>query len=50
MIPKEAIKEYKELTKKEFGVELSDEEAEQQATNFLKLFETILKKEHKRKK
>jgi hypothetical protein len=44
MLPKEAISEYKELYKKLFGVELSDEEASFRANNLVNLFEAVYKK------
>jgi hypothetical protein len=40
---KEAVAEFKEIYKKEFGVELSDEEATSKATGLLNLFDIIYK-------
>jgi len=41
MIPKEAIEEFKKIYKKEFGVELSEEEALRRATNLLNLYKAV---------
>jgi len=44
MIPsKEAIEEFKEIYKKEFGEELSDQDATERATKLLNLMEAIYK-------
>ena len=39
----EAIREYKEIYKAEFGVELSDAEAEEQGVRLLRLFSLLLR-------
>ena len=39
----EAIREYKEINKAEFGVELSDAEAEEQGVRLLRLFSLLLR-------
>jgi hypothetical protein len=39
----EAIREYKEIYKAEFGVELSDAEAEEQGLRLLRLFALLLR-------
>lgn len=41
MIPKEALKEFKELYRKRFQVELSDEETYKRASKLLNLYKTI---------
>jgi hypothetical protein len=38
MLPKEAIQEFKELYKKRYGVELSDQEASRRANNLVNLY------------
>ena len=44
MIPsKEAIKEFKEIYRKEFGEELSDQDALEKASKLLRLMEIIYK-------
>jgi len=53
MIPsKEAIEEFKKIYKKEFGEELSDQDATERATKLLNLMEVIYKpipqKEHEK--
>ncbi|MBU3922995.1 hypothetical protein KJ684_02035 [Patescibacteria group bacterium] len=40
-LSKEAIDEYKDIYKKEFGEEISDEEAKEQGTKLLSLFKII---------
>ena len=42
-LSKEAIKEFKEIYKKEFGEEISDREAYDKASNLLRLFEAVYK-------
>jgi hypothetical protein len=42
MLPPEAIKEYKALYLKRFGVELSDEEASFRANNLADLYKAVL--------
>lgn len=37
----QAVKEYKEIYKQEYGVELSDIEASKQAKSLLQLFDTL---------
>ncbi|MCX6719904.1 MAG: hypothetical protein NTV36_02245 [Candidatus Staskawiczbacteria bacterium] len=41
MLPKEAIEEFKKLYAKNFGVELSDEEASRRANNLVALYEAV---------
>ena len=41
MIPKEAVEEFKCIYKKEFGVEISDEEASFRANNLVNLYTTV---------
>ncbi len=41
MLPKEAIKEFKRLYAKNYGIELSDEEATRRAENFVGLYEAV---------
>lgn len=41
MISKQAIKEYKEIYKKEFGKAISDQEATEQAINLLSLMNVV---------
>ena len=43
-LSKEAVTEYKELYKKEFGIELSQEEAQTQARNFLRHMSVVVGK------
>jgi len=40
-LPKEAIKEFKKLYAKHYGVELSDEEAIRRANNLVALFAAV---------
>ena len=40
-LSKEAVREFKEIYKKEFGEEISDQEALEKATNLLMLFNVI---------
>lgn len=40
-LSKEAIEEYKEIHKKVFGEEISDEEAHEQGSRLLRLFKAI---------
>lgn len=47
MIPKEALKEFKELYKKRFQVELSDDEVYRKASKILDLYETIYGQKYK---
>ncbi len=41
MLPKEAIEEYKKLYAKNYGVELSDEEATRRANNLVALYSAV---------
>ena len=41
MLPREAIKEFIELYKARFGVELSDEEASRRANNLVNLYKFV---------
>ena len=41
MLPAEAINEFKELYRKKFGVELSDEEASFRANNLVNLYKFV---------
>lgn len=41
MLPKEAIEEFKILYAKNFGVELSDEEAARRANNLVELYRAV---------
>lgn len=41
MLPKEAIKEFKKLYFKNYGIELSEEEAERRANNLVALYEAV---------
>ena len=41
MLPKEAVDEFKILYAKNYGVELSDEEASRRANNFVALYEAV---------
>jgi len=49
MIPKEALKEFKELYRKKFRVELSDKETYRRASKLLSLYETVYGQSHKTK-
>jgi hypothetical protein len=40
-LPREAIEEFKEIYRKEFGEELPDDEASQKANNLIELFQII---------
>lgn len=42
-LSKEAIEEFKEIYKKEFGEEISDQEALEKATKLLRLIEIVYK-------
>lgn len=41
MLPKEAIAEYKKLYAKNYGIELTDEEATRRANNLVALYEAV---------
>lgn len=41
MLPKEAIEEFKEIYKKLYGEELSDEEASKRANNLVNLYKAV---------
>jgi len=41
MLPKEAIKEFKQLYAKNYGIELSEEEATRRAENFVGLYDAV---------
>ena len=47
-LPEESIKEFKNIYKKEFGILLSDEEAEEQAVSFLDFMSLVTKPIDKR--
>jgi len=47
MIPKEALKEFKELYRKKFQAELSDEKTYRQASKLLNLYRVIYGRDHK---
>ena len=42
-LSRQAIQEYKEIYKKEFGEEISDAQAEEQALRVLRLFRLLLR-------
>ena len=41
MVSKEALKEFKTIWKEDFGKEISDEHAMEEATNLLTLFDAV---------
>ena len=41
MIPKEAVEEFKQIYKKEFGVEINDEEAIFRANKLVNLYKAV---------
>jgi hypothetical protein len=43
ILPREAIEEFKQIYKKEFGEELSDQDATERATKLLDLYKVIYK-------
>ena len=43
MISKESLEEFKKIYKKEFGEEISDQEAFERATNLLNLYRILYK-------
>ena len=45
MLPKEAIKEFQEIWKREFGEEISEEEASRRGIELIELFQLIAPKE-----
>jgi len=47
MLSHKAVEEYRKIFKKEFGEDISYEEAEQQGTRLLKLFEILIQVDHK---
>ena len=49
MLSKQAIKEYQDIFKKEFGQDLSYIEAEEQGTRLLKFFELLIQIDQKDK-
>jgi len=52
IITKEELEEFKEIARKKYGVELTDEQAFEQVSALLNLFEHVIKKkvEEKRRK
>lgn len=50
MLSEEAIKEYADIYKKEFGITLTPAEATEQATRLIQLFEVLLKIDRSQKK
>ncbi|MGC9602387.1 MAG: hypothetical protein ABSE76_01440 [Minisyncoccia bacterium] len=46
MLPEEALKEYREIYREIYGVELSDEEVAFRAANLLNLYRVVLKENH----
>ena len=42
MLPKEAIKEFKQIYRQEFGVDLSDEEVQRRADNLMAFYRAVL--------
>ena len=45
MLPKEAIKEFKQIYRQEFGADLSDEEAERRVNNLMALYRAVLEED-----
>ena len=41
MLSEKAVKEYKEICRQEFGIELSDEEARDKAEKMFRMFQVI---------
>ena len=41
MLPKEAIEQFKKLYSKNYGIQLSDEEATRRANNLVALYEAV---------
>ena len=41
MLPKEALKEFKKIYKKHYGVDLNDEEASYRANNYFNLHKAV---------
>ena len=41
MLPTEAIEEFKQIYKKEFGIEISDEESLRRASNLVNLYRAV---------
>ena len=50
IITKEELEEFKKIARKEYGVELTDEQAFEQGSALLNLFEYMIKKKIKEKK
>jgi hypothetical protein len=50
MLSEEAIEDYRQIYKEEFGKEISFEEANKQGTNLVELYRLILKNSPKRNK
>lgn len=50
MLSPQAIKEYQEIYKKEFGEEITASEAEEQGTRLLKFFEILIEIDQRQKK
>jgi hypothetical protein len=46
-LPKEALKEFKELYFQKFGIKLTDQEAEDKSINFLEFLKLILLRDKK---
>ena len=45
MLPKEAIKEFKQIYRQEFGVDLSEEEAQRRANNLMAFYRAVLEED-----
>ena len=45
MLPKEAIKEFQRIYRQEYGVDLSEEEAERRANNLMVFYRAVLEEE-----
>jgi hypothetical protein len=46
MLPEKAIKEFKEIYRKNYGIELTDKEASERANNFVALYKAVYNSEH----
>lgn len=45
LLPKEAIEEFKQIYRQEFGIDLSDEEAVRQANNLVAFYGAVLEED-----
>ena len=45
MLPKEALNEFKQIYRKEYGIDLSDEEAQRRVNNLMAFYRAVLEED-----